>query len=414
MSGERRRVRRRCGLRRRTTLVNLILGDHRMSISSSNSWSGIDLCRVRNCLLAAFDAGCLFNQFGWHLEHAAVLLSQDHKETMERIGADLAGKAIEACPSVISGMNIRDEILATCEGWKEKLRSEEFHEELGSAIDVLKELAKTYAPLNFFSSDVEQNLMGIIDKTDYARHTIRKMYEGEMRPFFELWQAFILGETVDQGLHPPRVSSHLWVQQENPDWCSPGPEQAHRESGAAPSRYVAIRKPRRSGELIPPPGWIPSIEALWTRFGVTSDLPEDLSRMTRRLSMRKRSEVVDQLHAGFRVALGELATSLIRECRAAPNVQCRLNVNIAEGFATLDGGAPQHVGRQGALYLDILIRARGNWKSSTEVGRENVELSSHLERIRNGLPSNILDLIETTHVGSRIPLERIYPGESVG
>jgi hypothetical protein len=197
-----------------------------------------------------------------------------------------------------------------------------------------------------------------------------------MHPFFELWQAFILGEIVDQGLHPPKVSSHLWVQQENPDWCSPGTELAHRESGAAPSRYVLIKKPRRSGELIPSAGWIPSIEALWTRFGVTSDLPDDLSRMTRRLSMRKRSEVVAQLHAGFRVALGELATSLIRECRADPNGQCRLNVNITEGLATLDGGAPQYVGRQGAIYLDILIRARGDWRSSTAVGTENVELSN--------------------------------------
>ncbi len=81
--------------------------------------------------------------------------------------------------------------------------------------------------------------------------------------------------------------------------------------------------------------------------------------------------------------------------------QPRLQVDVDQKTVTLDG-TPHKVSHEQALWLDALVKANGDWRSSTEL---NV---TKPDRLKARLPKEIQKMIEsTTGKGSRIRREKL-------
>jgi hypothetical protein len=250
---------------------------------------------------------------------------------------------------------------------------------------------------------------GIFEKCEDDSGSVRFRLQVELSQFTPaVWTAFLLGEAIDQGLHPPDVGLRLFERKPTSLGRSPGelpPSVGSAEATRTPSERpptsdvgledstldFTVRSP---GELPPPVGWAETISALWKRLP-TSDVG-------------LKGSILRGGESGTKELAEFCKKALLQQARPLPQPEpaSRLVIDVPNHRAVLDGNTIELEHEQ-AIFLDLLLERRGNWISGPEMKTVNSHLNDcRFERLKKSLPPALRALVEAKRgAGYRINLD---------
>lgn len=319
-------------------------------------------------LVAAFEAGRLFNRLAFHGVQAPfrAVGGSSHDFWFHTLAGRLGVAAGRLAPDLAS-TGLDEDILDAIDSARSSYLHPDHPDELWSAEDDV-----------VTQRDRERRIERFLEPVWESLYKVRQLIMSRLGDE-RLRRALRLGERLDEAVAPGRIGRRLYdpdgdynTQLSNVDWWP--------------------------GDLPPEPGCLEDVRLRAAELGLPPAYLDRLDVREEAITESGMERMADAIREGLRIVAEPGGESAHRP---------RIVVDLALSTVDLDG-VRWRVDELGAQYLQVLLDAKGEWMSREEARRARPELEheQHLERIRDALPEPICKAIETINRhGSRIRRE---------
>jgi hypothetical protein len=239
--------------------------------------------RDTNPLVVAFELGRIVNRLAFHFEHYRIFGGKDNLNELRQACGELMDRTLEVVEpknlySIINYISLLDELMI-CFDNPESLEELHFKE------NYLESFVARYENEGQGAIGMVQGYLEEVTSWISALHD--ELRQGLPGP---LLRAFLLGETVDQGVRPRVTAARL------------------RESADEEYRGEILGSiPRGPGDLPPDSGWWDDVRMQWNDLKVLGGPDDTVNRLAYSDSSAGRRAEVDRFCAGIMDRLDELA-----------------------------------------------------------------------------------------------------------